>query len=265
MKFKRSRSTPSALTFHFSFSMHSNADDLFARAAPPATSPPAPLTRPGAASDPPQTACASGTTPVVEDDKDSAPRDLSTSTPSSSAARDLVSSNTSLAAAHFAAASRAHLAIATEDLNLAKRVNTSVASAASSASSDLAGWSDLRDALSEKLAALGTLTAESIKKALEPRVEALEKEANDLDDLSKKLARAVGVSSEEEDQEGSDDDNSDGESTTKKKKKPPSSSFSSAASSATAVATSAASAVANAANSAASKLWNRWAPGEKGR
>ena len=191
---------------------------------------------------------------------------------SSSSGRELVSRKTSHVAAHFTAASRAHLAAATQDLILATRVNASVASAGSCASADLSGWSDLRDALSEKLAALGTLTVESIKKTLEPRVEALEKEANEIDALSKKLARAIGVSSEEEEQPDADaDDGSDGgcaggddgEQRNTKRKPPNSSSF--AASSATAAATAAASAAANAANAAASMIWNRWAPGGKKR
>ena len=180
---------------------------------------------------------------------------------------DLVSTKSALSAAHFAAASLAHLAAATQDLHLAMRVNNSIASAASAASTDLSGWGDLRDALREKLTALGTLTAESISEALEPRVKELEREAEELDSLSKKLARAVGVleeEGEEEDDEDEDDedeeDDEESESKNKKKKKQPNSSSSSA----TAAATAAASAAANAASAAASKLWNRWGPsGEK--
>ena len=210
--------------------------------------------------------------PLVGDDGDNngaPPR----STPSSSSpsaaqtARALASAKTSLAASLFAAASRSHLSAATQDLLLATRVNSSVASAASAASSDLAGWSDLRDALSEKLVALGTLSAEAIKGALEPRVEALEKEADELDALSKKLARAVGVScggegEEGDDEDDDDDDGSESEREREKTMKKPTSSSSSA----TAAATAAASAAATAASAAASKLWNfRWAPGENKR
>lgn len=194
------------------------------------------------------------------DDIADAPRSMPSSSSSSAAqtARDLVAARTSLAASHFAAASRTHLTAATHDLLLATRVNSSVASAASAASADLAGWGDLRDALAEKLAALGSLSADSVKEALGPRVEALQKEADELDALSKKLARAVGVSCDDEDEGEDDDDDEDGDDREREKaKKPPNSS-----SSATAAATAAASAAANAATAAASKLWSRWAPGE---
>ena len=212
---------------------------------------------------------------VVDNDDDNDDNDLAPRwTPSSSTsavqnARDLVATSTSHAASFFAAASRSHLSAATQDLLLAKRVNSSIASAASTASDDLAGWSDLRDALAEKLAALGTLSAESINRALEPRVEALQREADELDALSKKLARAVGVSSVgegEDDDEEEDDDGSESERESKleKKKKTPSSSSSSATAAATAAA-SAASAAATAASAAASKLWSRWAPVENKR
>ena len=197
---------------------------------------------------------------VIAGNNDADIADAPRSMPSQTA-RDLAAAKASLAASHFAAASRTHLAAATQDLLLATRVNSSVASAASAASADLAGWGDLRDALSEKLAALGSLSADSIKEALGPRVEALQKEADELDVLSKKLARAVGVSCDDED-EGEDDDDEDDCSDSErekreKTKKPPTSSSSSA----TAAATAAASAAASAATAAASKLWRRWAPG----
>ena len=204
-----------------------------------------------------------------DDDDVDAPRGRSMPSSAAQTARDLVAAKTSLAASHFAAASRTHLSAATQDLLLATRVNSSIASAASAASADLAGWGDLRDALSEKLAALGALSAESIREALEPRVEALQREADELDALSKKLAGAVGVSyDEDEEGEGEDDDGdgddvcSESEREREKTRKPPSSSSSS---SATAAATAAASAAANAATAAASKLWNRWAPGQSKR
>ena len=204
--------------------------------------------------------------PAESDDNDDVSDDAPRSMPSSSAAqnaRDLVAAKTSLAASHFAAASRTHLSAATQDLLLATRVNSSIASAASSASADLAGWGDLRDALAEKLAALGTLSAESIREALGPRVEALQREADELDALSKKLARAVGVSCDEDEDEDDEEDDDDDDGSDRgrergKAKKPPNSSSSSA----TAAATAAASAAANAATATASKLWNRWAPGE---
>ena len=183
------------------------------------------------------------------------------SNPPAQTARDLAATKTSLAASLFAAASRFHLSAATQDLLLATRVNSSIASAASAASSELAGWGDLRDALSEKLAALGTLSADAVEAALGPRVNALEQEAEELDALSKTLAREVGCEEDEDEEEEDDDDSSGSESEPERGKKTPKKKKATSSSSATAAASAAASAAATAASAAASKLWNRWAPG----